>query len=161
MTEFVNPLVSPAYFGQALLLYLKYSKYLNDDYAYCGKNVYEYFLNLVKHTLFYVILEGDIVSGFVYLDNITGSEGNFHGAELTTCFNRHFWGNCTKICAHMFLNYCFKKFGFKKIKALVYPENFRVKTLLKAAGFKKEALLKKETIRGGKPQDIEVYSLFK
>ena len=47
-----------------------------------------------------------------------------------------------------------------KIKALVYPENFRVKTLLKLTGFEKEALLKNETLRKGKLQDIEVYSLF-
>ena len=41
-----------------------------------------------------------------------------------------------------------------------YPENFRVKTLLKSAGFEKEALLKNETLRKGKLQDIEVYSVF-
>ena len=43
----------------------------------------------------------------------------------------------------------------------MYPDNYRVKTLLKNAGFVKEALLKNETLRNGKLQDIEVYAVFK
>lgn len=161
MPRFVNPLESPVYMEQALFLYKKYSKYLDDDYA-CDP-VFEYFYSLVKRTepLFFVILEGDMVSGFVYLDNIIGSRQKVHSAELTTCFDSRFWGEYTKISAHIFLNYCFAEYGFEKIKALVYPENFRVKTLLKNSGFVKEALLKNETMRGGRLQDIEVYSCFK
>ena len=43
----------------------------------------------------------------------------------------------------------------------MFPDNFRVKNLLKYSGFVKEALLKGETIRGGDLQDIEIYSIFK
>ena len=50
--------------------------------------------------------------------------------------------------------------GLKKIKALVYPDNLRVKTLLKNSGFVKEAVLKNETLRNNKLQDVEVYSVF-
>lgn len=60
----------------------------------------------------------------------------------------------------IFINYCFQHYGFQKIKALVYPDNSRVKTLLKNAGFVKEALLKSETLRKGQLQDIELYSVF-
>jgi RimJ/RimL family protein N-acetyltransferase len=48
-----------------------------------------------------------------------------------------------------------------KVKAQIYPQNFRVKTLLKNSGFIYEATLKNETLRAGKPQDIEVYSLYR
>ncbi len=160
MPKFQNVFEKPAYFEQALFLYTKYSKYLDDDYARNGLSIYEYFENLAKNTypFFYVITEDDKVCGFVYLDNIIGDSERLHSAELTTCFDRRVWGNYTKLCALIFLNFCFNKLGFKKIKALVYPENFRVKTLLKYAGFKQEGLLKGETLRNNKLQDIEIYA---
>lgn len=161
MPKFLNPFEKPAYFEQALFLYIKYSKFLDDDYAQNNIPVYDYFFDLVQRTLFFVIVEKDVVSGFVYLDNIIGDAERFHSAELTTCFDKRYWGDYTKICAGIFLNYCFEHYGFKKIKALVYPENFRVKTLLKSAGFEKEALLKDETLRNNKLQDIEVYSIIR
>lgn len=161
MPKFLNPFEKPAYFEQALFLYIKYSKFLDDDYAQNNIPVYDYFFDLVQRTLFFVIVEKDVVSGFVYLDNIIGDAKRFHSAELTTCFDKRFWGNYTKTCAKIFLNFCFEHYGFKKIKALVYPENFRVKTLLKSSGFEKEALLKDETLRNNKLQDIEVYSVIR
>ena len=159
MPKFLNPFEKPAYFEQALFLYTKFSKFLEDDYASNGLSCYDYFLNFVTKTVFFIIVEDDEAVGFVYLDNFIGDSERLHSAELTTCFDRRVWGDYTKACAKIFLNHCFEKYGFKKIKALVYPENFRVKTLLKSAGFEKEALLKAETLRGGKFQDIEVYSV--
>jgi RimJ/RimL family protein N-acetyltransferase len=44
---------------------------------------------------------------------------------------------------------------------LRFCPNFKVKTLLKKSGFKKEAILKAETIKNAKLQDIEVYSIIK
>ena len=160
MIKFVNILDEPAYFEQALFLYSKYSKFLDDDYAQNGKNLYDYFENLVKRVqpFFYVFVSEGTVAGLVYLDNIIGDGENLHSAELTTCFHKNFWGDYTKICAIVFLHFCFEICGFKKIKALVYPENLRVKNLLKFAGFEKEALLKGETLRNNKLQDVEVYS---
>lgn len=163
MAEFRNLFDNPAYFEQALFLYIKYLRYLDDDYALNGMTIYDYFYNLVQRTspFFFAIVENGIVSGFVYLDNIIGDSESLHSAELTTCFDKRFWGNYTKECARFFIKYCFEKYGFQKIKALVYPDNSRVKTLLKNAGFVKEALLKNETLRNGKLQDIELYSVFK
>ncbi len=163
MAVFTSPYDSPAYFEQALFLYIKYLHCLEDDYALNGLTVYEYFVRLIERTypLFFVITEGQCVSGFVYLDNIIGNSEKMHSAELVTCFDKRFWGNYTKKCAEFFINYCFKTYGFQKIKALVYPDNFRVKTLLKKSGFVMEALLKNETLRKGELQDIEVYSIFK
>ncbi|MBO6088660.1 GNAT family N-acetyltransferase [bacterium] len=160
MPNFLPPYEKPAYFEQALFLYSKFSKFLDDDYARNGNSIYEYFENLVKYTspFFYVIVENNQVAGFVYLSNIIGDSNHLHTAELTTCFDKKYWGDYTKLCASIFINFCFKKLGFKKIKALVYPDNFRVKTLLKFAGFQKEGLLKGETLRNNKLQDIEIYS---
>ena len=137
MTEYRNPFDKPAFFEQALFLYIKYLRYLEDDYALNNSNIYDYFFNLIQRTspFFFVITEGDLVSGFVYLDNLIGDGKRLHSAELTTCFD-------------------------KKIKALVYPDNSRVKTLLKNSGFVKEAVLKNETLRNNKLQDVEVYSVF-
>lgn len=158
MTKFLSPYENPIYLERVIFLYLKYSTYLDDDYAQNGQKFLDYFFSLLQRTDFYVIEEEDAVSGFVYLDNFIGNSNNFHSAELTVCFDKKFWGEYTKNCAHLFLGLCFKKYGFKKIKALIYPENFRVKTLLKSAGFEKEALLKGETMRNNRLQDVEVYS---
>lgn len=163
MIEFVSPFGKPAYFEQVLVLYRKYTKFLDDDFAFDEIGQRKYLENLIIRTspYFWVITENGVVSGFVYLDNLIGNDKKLHSAELTTCFDKRFWGNYTKICACLFINHIFKNLGFEKIKALVYPENFRVKNLLRFVGFEKEALLKKETLRGGKLQDIEVYSIFK
>ena len=163
MTEFVQPFEKPAYFEQALFLYKKYSKYLNDNFGVWEENYVQSFLQLILRTspYFWVIVEKDVVSGFVYLDNIIGDAKTCYSAELSTCFDKRFWGNYTKKCALLFLKFIFEVYCFEKIKALIFPDNFRVKNLLKFSGFEKEALLKKETKRGGVLQDIEVYSIFK
>lgn len=159
MPKFLNPFEKPAYFEQALFLYIKYSKFLDDDFAQNGMTIYDYFFNLVNTTMFFVIVENDLVSGFVYLDNFIGDSERLHSAELTTCFDKRFWGDYTKLCAKLFLRFCFEKLHLKKVKALVYPQNFRVKTLLKSAGFEKEGVLRGETLRNNKLQDIEVFSV--
>ena len=104
MTELVSPFVKPAYFEQALFLYTKYSKFLDDDYALNGLSLYEYFYKLILRTqpFFYVFVEDDCVSGFVYLDNIIGDNERLHSAEVTTCFDKRFWGSYTKYCAKLF-----------------------------------------------------------
>jgi arginyl-tRNA--protein-N-Asp/Glu arginylyltransferase len=82
MPKFLSPFEKPAYFEQALFLYTKYSKFLDDDYARNGQSIFEYFVNLIENTsqFFYVIVENDEVSGFVYLDNIIGDKNRLHSA---------------------------------------------------------------------------------
>jgi len=92
------------------------------------------------------------------LDNLIGVENRLHSAEITTCFKRKFWGNFTKRAAKKFVMYCFKKLKLRKLKALVYKENYRAEAILKTAGLNLEAILKNETLKNGKPQDINVYS---
>ncbi len=149
------------YIPQMMFLYRRYKKFLADDFALDGRNFYDYFLDLVEEAspYFWVIFSDDEAAGFVYLENFTGNSEKLHCAEVTTCFDKKFWGGFTYYAAIVFFNYCFENLGLKKVKALIYPENFRVVGLLNRCGFIKEALLKSETMRGGKPQDMVIYSL--
>lgn len=146
-------------------LYLKYSKYLDDDFAYDGKPLYKYFLQNIEQLspYFWIITDEKTnrSAGFVYLDKLTGDSRTIHCAEVSACLFKNYWGGFTYDTAKKFFGMCFNELNLKKVKALIYPQNFRVKTLLKKCGFKKEGFLKSETIRSGKLQDIEIFSLIK
>lgn len=149
------------YLAQAMFLYIRYSKFIKDDYA--PEDTYENIVDFVEKCgmFFWIILEEETneFAGFVYLDNLIGNETRIHSGELTTCFEKKFWGRFTRRAAREFLKYCFNDLGFLKIKALIYPFNVRVKTLLKSSGFEKEGVLKAETLKNNKLQDVEVYSI--
>lgn len=154
------------YLPQIISLYEKFSEYLHDDYFLENKkSSVDAVIDLVERTspFFWAIIDNKSskFSGFVFLDNWIGTKSNFHSAEVTTCFEPSFWGKYTKICAKKFIKYCFKKYKLKKLKANVFPQNFKVRMLLKKTGFKREALLKAETLKKSILQDIEVYSILK
>ncbi len=138
--------------------YHKYFKYFQDDFLHINLG------NLICNVLpfFWIILDySDNFMGFVFLDNFVGNDGKVFSAELTTCFDKKAWGAFTRYSAKIFLKKCFDELGLYKIKAQIYPDNFRIRNLLKDCGFVYESTLKNETLRGGKPQDIEVYSLYR
>lgn len=146
------------YLPQIMFLYLRYSKYLEDDFTDRKTSFLAFFTDLVERLspFFWAVTdEEDNTAGFIYLENFTGSNGNLYSAEITTCFSQKYWGKYTYITGVIFLKYCIEVLGLKKIKAVIYKENFRVKTLLKKLGFQKEALHPAETMKNGKPQDIE------
>lgn len=152
------------YLPQIISLYERFSKYLHDDYfLQQQKSAVDAIVDLIERTspFFWVIVDkkSDKFAGFVFLENLVGTKDNLHSAEVTTCFEREFWGKYTKVCAKKFVNYCFKKYKFKKLKAYIFPQNVKVKMLLKKTGFKKEAALTAETLKNGELQDIEVYSI--
>lgn len=154
------------YLPQIISLYERFSKYLHDDYfLQKQKTSVDAIVDLVERTspFFWIIVDKntDKFAGFVFLENLVGTSENFHSAEVTTCFEPEFWGKYTKICAKKFINYCFKKYKLRKLKAYVFPQNSKVKTFLKKTGFKKEAVLAAETMKNGELQDIEVYSIIK
>ncbi|MGN0031355.1 MAG: GNAT family N-acetyltransferase [Candidatus Gastranaerophilaceae bacterium] len=141
--------------------YRKYLYYLQDDFLLSNTGtVTNFILNTMPN--FWVITDySDEFMGFVYLDNFIGNGNVLYSAELTTCFDKKAWGSFTKYCAKIFLKKAFDVFGLQKIKAQIYPDNHRIKTLLKSAGFMYESTLKKETLRSGKMQDIEVYAIYR
>ena len=139
------------------ILYKNFANFLSDDYA--NKDLLEETIATIEYSTpyFWVVLKDEAFAGFIFV----GNENKLHSAEVTTCFKKEFWGDFTKQVAKKFIRYCLKKLGLKKIKAKVFKENFRAAAILKAAGMKFEAELKKETMKNGKPQDILVYSLIK
>lgn len=140
----------------------KYDNYLNDDYSHTT-DLFEEVISLITRTspFFWVILKNEEFAGVVYLENIIGNDKHLHSAEVVTAFERKFWGKDTKICAKKFVMYCFKKLKLKKLKALVFKENFRTESILKACGMTFEALLKAETLKNNKLQDIKIYSIIR
>ena len=171
MCKFVNLIIdrknlifkNTHYLSNVIFLYSRYSKYLTDDYI--KTNTFLTVLNIIENSspFFFVVLneKTNEFAGFIYLDNLTGNRNAIHGAEISTCFEKKYWGNFTKKTALKFFDYCFNSLQFKKIKAQIYPFNHRVKTLLKFAGFKPDGILRGETLKFGKLTDIEVYSLLK
>lgn len=137
-----------------------YKSYLFDDYLFCkfGKDGF-YSLILEKSPYFWVIKSGEDFAGFVFLDEFTGNDYCFHSAEISVCFLPKFWGKFTRLTGEKFFKHCFKNLKLVKIKACIYPENNRVRGLLKDCGFKFEGLLRAQTIRKGKLQDIEIFGL--
>lgn len=171
MCKFVNLIIdrknlifqNTQYLSNVLFLYAKYKKYLNDDYV--DQITYQQILTIIESTspLFFVILDAktDDFAGFVYLDNLTGNSKKIHGAEISACFEKKYWGSFTKKSALIFFNYCFNQLKLNKIKAQIYPFNHRVRALLKYSGFKSDGILRAETFVNGKPTDLEVFSLLK
>lgn len=139
----------------------KYFKFLVDDFSIDYVSDIYSLIESISPYLWVISDMNDRFMGFVFLDNFTGSRSFLYSAELSTCFDRRAWGSFTKFAAKIFLKKCFDELGLYKISARIYPDNFRIKNLLKTSGFDYEATLKNETLRFGKPQDIEIYGLYR
>lgn len=148
------------FFFKIFVLFVKYRNFFMDDYAPHRSGI-EFFYSYIleKSPYFWVITGNGKFAGFVFLDEFVGSFENLHSAEITVCFEKHFWGKFTRLSAMKFFDYCFNQLKLKKIKVGIYPENNRIRGLLKDCGFKKEGLLIGETFRQGKLQDIEIFGL--
>lgn len=166
MCKFKKILLSPSENNITTLRYLpdiercfrKYFKCFQDDFSLKTFSLF----NAAYKAPFWVILDYyDRFMGFVFLDNFIGNDKKLYSAEITTCFDKKAWGSFTRYSAKIFLKKAFDEFGLYKIKAQIYPDNFRVRNYLKDCGFQYETTLKNETLRLGKPQDIEVYGLYR
>ena len=166
MCQFIQVIYNPQltlfrnlhYIPNIKACYEKYSKYLQDDFS--NGDFYSYIEGVSPYM--WVILDyKGVFMGFASLDNFIGNGTHKYSAELTTCFDKKAWGSFTRYSAKFFLKKCFDELGLYKIKANIYPDNFRVSTLLKYAGFKYETTIPEETLRFGKPQDIDQYALYR
>ena len=146
------------FFPQVLELYAKFLENIEDDFSLLRQELFVGLFDFVEKTTphFYLVLYNDEVCGFFALERFIGN----YSAEVMTCFNPMYWGYFTKCAGLAFRQFCFEELKLKKIKALVYSQNTKVKGLLKSCGFDLEAVLKKETLKNGVAQDIEVYSVF-
>lgn len=148
------------YIPQIRACYLKFAKYLEDDFAKIDRNICSYIESFSPY--FWAVLTfNNQFMGFVGLDNLIGGRGVLYSADLTTCFEKEAWGDFTRYSAKIFLKKAFDELGLRKINAQIYPDNFRVKTLLKSCGFVYETTLKSATLRGGVAQDFDVYALYR
>ena len=138
--------------------YERYSKYLHDDFA---SNSFNLYIEETSPYIWAILDYNDQFMGFVSLDNFIGDNTHKYSAEILTCFERKAWGKFTRYSAKFFLKKCFDELGLYKIKALVYPDNFRISSLLKHAGFKYETTLPAETVRFGKLQDIKQFAIYR
>ena len=150
------------YFPQILNLYIKYMQYLEDDFSSIRENILTGLLDYIEYVSphFYLVLCENELCGFFALENIIGKNQNLYSAYVVTCFKKKYWGTFTKLAGHSFLKFCFEELGIRKLKAIIYPQNYRVRGILKNCGFVKEAKLFGETLKDGKPQDLEIYSVF-
>lgn len=150
------------YFSQLFKLYLKHIRFLEDDFSPFVDNPFDSMIAYLEKTSphFYLVLSKDEICGFFVLEDIVGKNDKLYSAYVVTCFDKKYWGTFTKYAGQVFVDFCFNDLGLMKLKAIVYPQNFRVRGILNSCGFKKEALLKAETLKNGKCQDLEVYSLF-
>lgn len=153
------------HFLQEILNLMKEHKdVLYDDY-FSSENLAQDLIRLVEscRRFFWAIVDdnGRDLLGFAYFDNFIGNQQKLHSAEINTCFKRKCWGKPVREISKRFLKFCFKKYGFEKIKATVFRQNSMVKGLLSCLGFKKEGLLIGETFKNGKLQDVEIYSVRK
>ena len=138
----------------------KFFKYIQDDFSLLLDETS--LLRFICNPFFWVVLDyEENFMGFVFLDNFIGNDKYLYSAEITTCFDKKAWGVFTRYSAKFFLKKCFDELGLYKIKAQIYPDNFRVLNFLKDCGFVYETTLKNETLRARKPQDIEIYALYK
>lgn len=177
MCKFVQIIYNPGhnlfanlhYVPKVQACYSKYVKYLHDDFVNFESDIYRYLEHCFPY-IWAITTYDDQFMGFVSLDNLVGGKicsknGNIedinYSAELTTCFEKQAWGIFTRYSAKFFLKKCFDELGLYKIKAQIYPDNSRIATLLKSSGFEYETTLKSETLRNGKPQDIDVYGLYR
>lgn len=149
------------YIPQVERCYLTYLKYLQDDFLLSNYENITTLIRTIAPNFWVITNHSDEFMGFVYLDNFIGNKDYLYSAELTTCFDRKAWGSFTRYSAKIFLKKAFDEFGLQKIKAQIYPDNFRIKNLLNSAGFAYESTLKNETLRLGKMQDIEVYAIYR
>lgn len=149
------------YLSNVIFLYLRYAKFLNDDYAKTPN--YANLVDKIEETspFFFVILNSDTndFAGFVYLDNLIGNCERLHSGEITVCFEKKYWGNFTRKAAVAFFDYCFRTLELKKVKAQIYPFNNRVRKLLEFSGFQKDGVLRGETLKNGRLENVEVFSL--
>ena len=131
-------------------LMAQYERFMFDDY-FGETDLVKALFRLIENSgrFFWSILDSETndFMGFAYFDNFIGSEKKIHSAEINTCFCRKYWGNPVREAGKKFIKYCFKKYNFQKIKAVVFKENIAVKGLLRYLGFKKEAFLKGETLK--------------
>lgn len=139
-----------------LRLLKKYKHRLFDD----GEQFYDInsvfkFITSLNGFLWFIIDPGKLkLAGFIFLD---GWWANGYGVEITTCFDKAYYGQFVRETGRIFIPYIFEAFNIKKLLAQVYSTNIMATKLLYDLGFEYEGTLKKHTIVKNKVVDILIF----
>ena len=155
--KFNNLFVSGFILPRIRELLQKYRNVLTDDY--CSES-FDEFLTRVQPHLYAGFMDGEFL-GFVYLTDWRGGKNDYHSCTMTVCIEKKYWGKVSKEISKLFIRKVFEHYGLFKLKALVFEHNRNAGNFLLSLGFKKEALLRGETVKNGKPVNMFVYSVFK
>jgi len=125
----------------------------------------EHVLSLVQRTFpyFWVILtkaDGRFC-GFIYLYDFVGDEKCAHSACVTVCLKKSFWGRAARDIGRAFTGFCFAKMGLKKLRAECFASNTLTGKVLCDLKFKKEGVLKGETLVNGRSEDLVLWGMRK
>lgn len=146
------------------LLKANHDKLFDDYCGFTDDNAPQKVMELINKTTpcFWAVIDRDTdeFAGVIFLDNWIGAIGAVHSACVTTCFRKKFWGKFVKRAGRMFTRYVFRRCGLKKLKAEVFASNSLARGVLDSLGFRFEALLCRETLVSGVPQDLALFALF-
>ena len=122
------------------------------------KNIHEFITSLNGFLWFIVDPVKVKLAGFIFLD---GWWSNTYGVDITTCFDKKYYGSFVRQTGKIFIPYIFKTYNIKKLQAHVYSTNMVTTKLLYDLGFDYEGTLKKHTIVDNKVVDILFFSIIK
>lgn len=131
----------------------KYKHRLFDDASSFNniKSVYNFIISLNGFLWFVVDPDKNKLAGFIFLD---GWWANGYGVDISTCFDKAYYGQFVRETGKIFIPYIFKTYKIKKMSAQVYSSNIVTTKLLYDLGFEYDGMLKKHTIVNNKVVDV-------
>ena len=134
-------------------------EYINGDKPYIER-VYEIINAHVPYFWLFYDTNTLKVQGFCYFYDIIPHKNHIHTASASICFDKAVWGKPALSVAKKLLNQVFCTLNIYKIKAECYFDNYFMPNFLTKLGFRREAILKNETIVDNQPKNIEIWSIF-
>lgn len=115
------------------------------------KSVYDFLLSLNGFLWFIIDPSKNKLAGFIFLD---GWWANGYGVDISTCFDKAYYGQFVRETGKIFIPYIFKTYNIKKLQAQVYSTNIVTTKLLYDLGFKYDGTFKKHTVVNNKVVDV-------
>ncbi len=134
-------------------------EYFNSKKPYIQR-VYEIIEGHIPYFwLFYKVQSREIL-GFCYFYDIIPAKRHIHSVSATICLKKSARGLPALICAKKLISEAFNTLNISKIKAECFEDNLYMPNFLTKLGFRREAILKSETIVQNQPKNLEIWSIF-
>lgn len=136
----------------------KYKHRLFDDVSSFNdiKSIYNFIISLNGFLWFIVDPSKNKLAGFIFLD---GWWANGYGVDISTCFDKAYYGQFVRETGKIFIPYVFKTYNIKKLQAQVYSTNLVTTKLLYDLGFEYAGTFKKHTIVNNKVVDVMFFDI--